>query len=103
MNSLEFINQEIKFLEDMINMDLALIEDEEDLKEIAKKQERLKHLQQIKTELEEYKKLKDKATPKKRIFVDATPSISAHDECPVCRVKVSPIRHYCDNCGQRLE
>lgn len=47
--------------------------------------------------------LVDKATPKKRIFVDATPSISAHDECPVCRVKVSPIRHYCDNCGQRLE
>ena len=47
--------------------------------------------------------LVNKATPKKRIFVDATPSISAHDECPVCRVKVSPIRHYCDNCGQRLE
>lgn len=58
MNSLEFINQEIKFLEDMINMDLALIEDEEDLKEIAKKQERLKNLQQIKAELEAWEVVK---------------------------------------------
>lgn len=58
MNSLEFIEKEIKFLEDMINMDLALIEDEEDLKEIAKKQERLKHLQQIKTELEAWEVVK---------------------------------------------
>lgn len=47
--------------------------------------------------------LVDKATPKKRVFVKETPSVLAHDECPVCRAKVSPIRLYCDNCGQRLE
>lgn len=50
-----------------------------------------------------FKELVDRATPKKRVFVKATSSISAHDECPVCRAKVSPIRLYCDNCGQRLE
>jgi hypothetical protein len=53
--------------------------------------------------LEPLQELVDKATLKKRVFVKATPSISAHDECPVCRAKVSPIRLYCDNCGQRLE
>lgn len=58
MNSLEFINQEIKFLEDMINMDLALMEDEEDLEDIAKKQQHLSYLQQIKTELEAWEVVK---------------------------------------------
>ncbi len=48
-------------------------------------------------------KYDDKETPKKRIFVEEKGGISAHDECPICRVKVSPIRRYCDNCGQRLE
>lgn len=58
MNSLEFINSEIKFLEDMINMDLALVEDEFDLQEISKKQEKLQTLQQIKTELEAWEVVK---------------------------------------------
>ena len=49
------------------------------------------------------KELVDKATPKKRIFVKENGGISAHDICPVCKNKVSPIRCYCDNCGQRLE
>lgn len=47
--------------------------------------------------------LVDKETPKKRIFVEGTPAISAHYICPVCKIKVSPIRCYCDGCGQRLE
>lgn len=47
--------------------------------------------------------LVDKATPKKRVYVDTTPSISSHFICPVCRTKVSPISLYCDTCGQRLE
>ena len=52
MNSLDFINKEIEFLEDMISMDLSLVEDDFDLQEIYKKQQRLRLLQQIKTELE---------------------------------------------------
>ena len=52
MNSLEIINKRIKFLEDMIFMDLALIEDEDDLEGIAEKQKELNILQQIKEELE---------------------------------------------------
>lgn len=52
---------------------------------------------------EKAKKYDEKETPKKRIFVEEKRGISAHDECPICRVKVSPIRRYCDNCGQRLE
>ena len=47
--------------------------------------------------------LVDKAAPKKRVYVDTTPSISSHFICPVCRTKVSPISLYCDTCGQRLE
>ena len=52
MTSLEFIEKEIEFLEDMINMDLALVEDEFDLQEIANKQKRLEMYQQIKAEIE---------------------------------------------------
>lgn len=48
-------------------------------------------------------KYDEKATPKKRVYVDTTPSISSHFICPVCRTKVSPIGLYCDTCGQRLE
>lgn len=58
MNSLEFIEKEIKFLEDMISMDMALIEDEYDLEEIAKKQQHLSHLRQIKAELEAWEAIK---------------------------------------------
>lgn len=52
MNSLDFINQEIEFLEDMISMDVSLVEDDFDLQEIYKKQQRLRHLKQIKAKLE---------------------------------------------------
>lgn len=59
MNSLEFIEKEIEFLKDMINMDLALVEDDFDLQEIRKKQNRLRHLQQIKAELEAWEVVKN--------------------------------------------
>ena len=42
----------------MINMDLALVEDEFDLQEIAEKQKCLKMYQQIKTELEAWEVVK---------------------------------------------
>lgn len=58
MNSLEIINKRIKFLEDMIFMDLALIEDEDDLEGIAEKQKELNILQQIRTELEAWESVK---------------------------------------------
>lgn len=58
MSSLEFINQEIEFLEDMISMDLSLVEDDFDLQEIHKKQQRLRNLKQIKAELEAWYVLK---------------------------------------------
>jgi hypothetical protein len=76
-----------------------------------KYQEALNNVKRVYVESDHYdeedinllQELVDKATPKKRVFVDATSSISSHDECPVCRTKVSPIGLYCDTCGQRLE
>lgn len=103
MNSLEFIEKEIKFLKDMINMDFALMEDGEDLEDIAKKQQHLSYLQQIKTELEEHKKLKDKETPKKPIRFKNSVYIST-PKCPLC--KTTPHtgnQKYCDECGQALD
>lgn len=103
MNSLEFIEKEIKFLKDMINMDFALMEDEEDLEDIAKKQQHLSYLQQIKTELEEYKKLKVKATPKKPIRFKNSIYIS-NPKCPVCKtIPHTCTQKYCDECGQALD
>lgn len=60
----------------------------------------IEDLVEIKNAMQE---LVGKETPKKRIFVEKKGGISAHDECPICRCKVSPIRCYCDGCGQRLE
>lgn len=74
-------------------------------------QEALNNVKRVYVESEHYdeedirllQELVDKATPKKRVYVDTTPSISSHFICPVCRTKVSPISLYCDTCGQRLE
>ena len=104
MNSLEWINKSIEFLEDMIFMDLALLEDEEDLKDIAEKQKELNILQQIKAELEEYQKLKDKETPKKVIIINHSKlghSYATH--CPNCNEHVIWEDKRCLECGQKLD
>lgn len=62
MNSLEFIKKEIEFLKDMIDMDLALVEDEFDLQEIANKQKCLDMYCQIKDILEAWEAMKEEIT-----------------------------------------
>jgi hypothetical protein len=76
-----------------------------------KYQEALNNVKRVYVESDHYdeedinllQELVDKATPKKRVYIDTTPSISSHFICPVCKTKVSPIGLYCDNCGQALD
>ena len=58
--TIEFIEEEIKLLEDMINMDLALVEDDFDLQQIRKKRNKLQTLRQIECELEAWEICKNK-------------------------------------------